>query len=308
MNVIETYNLSKYYKYTAALKDVNMTLKRGDIYGLIGKNGAGKTTLMRILCGLSYPSEGGYSLFGYSDGAGVTENRKYLSAIIESPALYKNFNAEKNLKAMAILKGIDPLSPKIEELLMISGLGNTGNKKVKFFSLGMKQRLAIAMALLSDPELLILDEPINGLDPEGIVEIREMLKKLSAEKGVTILISSHILSELSHLATRYGIIDKGRLIEEVTAGELENKMRKTLNIVLALKEDAGRAGAILREKFGIEDYSVEGDTIVIKSNVNDRASEINMAFAKENILVKGISSITMDLEQYFLESTKGGAK
>lgn len=307
MNVLQTFSLTKNYKNTCALKDVNITLQKGDIYGLIGKNGAGKTTLMRILCGLSYQSEGNYSLLGENSFSGNTDKRQHISAIIESPALYKNFTARKNLEAIAALKGISIKSRKIDELLEFAGINNTGSKKVKFFSLGMKQRLAIAMALLSEPQILILDEPVNGLDPEGIVEIRNMLKKLSTEKGVTIMISSHILSELSHLATRYGIIDKGRLIEEISAADLEQKMRKTLNIVLAAREDAEKACNILKENFNITDYSLEGDTLVINSNVNDKASEINMAFAKQDILIKGISSVTMDLEQYFIESTRRGA-
>jgi ABC-2 type transport system ATP-binding protein len=308
MNVIETFDLCKYYQNTRALENINMTLQKGDIYGLIGKNGAGKTTLMRILCGLSCPSEGSYSLFGLRTEKEIIESRKKISAIIEAPALYKNFNARMNLQAIALLKGIDKNTPEIDKILKMTGLSGTGNKKVKFFSMGMKQRLGLAMALLSQPEILILDEPVNGLDPEGIVEIREILKKLNAEKGVTILISSHILSELSHLATRYGIIDKGRLIEEISASGLESKMKKTLNVVLALKEDMTRAGAILNEKFGIADYKVEGDTLLISGAASDKASEINMAFARENIMIKGISSMTMDLEQYFLESTRRAAK
>ena len=305
MNVIETFNLSKFYKNTCALNNVNMTLKKGDIYGLIGKNGAGKTTLMRIICGLATQSEGGFSLFGESAPNAVIENRKKLSGIIESPALYKNFNARKNLECVAVLKGIDKNSKVIDELLEFSGLSGTNNKKVKFFSLGMKQRLAIAIALLGEPDLLILDEPVNGLDPVGIVEIRDMLKRLNKDKGVTILISSHILTELAHLASCYGIINNGSLIEEISATELESKMAKTLNIVLAQIGDIGKATAILKEKFGISDFAVEGDTIAIKGNVNDKASEINMAFAKEDISIKGISNLTMDLEQYFIEKTKG---
>ena len=305
MNVIQTNNLNKFYKTTCALQNVNMTLKKGDIYGLIGKNGAGKTTLMRIICGLTYASTGTFTLLGGSDINAVTANRKYISAIIESPSLYKNFNARKNLQTVALLKGIDKNSKVIDELLEFSGLQNTGNKKVKFFSLGMRQRLAIAIALLGNPEVLILDEPINGLDPVGIVEIRDMLIKLNKEKGVTILISSHILSELEHLATRYGIINNGCLIEEITATELMSKMTKTTNIVFADKNDLEKAANILKEQFNITDFKIEGDTIAILCDIENEISKINLALAKENILLKGISTIGTNLEQYFIERTRG---
>lgn len=309
MSVISTYNLSKSYKETLAIKSVNMTLEKGDIYGLIGKNGAGKTTLMRIICGLTFPSAGSYSLFGAVTENDITQNRVKLSAIIEAPALYKNFNAKKNLQIIALLKGIEINSPQLDQLLAFSGLENVGNKKVKNFSLGMKQRLAIAMALLGDPEVLILDEPVNGLDPVGIVEIRDILKRLNKEMGVTILISSHILSELSQLATKYGIIDKGCLIEEISAQDLEQKMKKTLNITLALKTDFDRAAVVLKDTFDITDFIIEGDTIVFNDNqISEKASEINMALAKENIMIKGINITTMDLEQYFIDSTREAKK
>lgn len=308
MDIVKTYGLNKAYKNALVLNNVNITIIKGDIYGLIGKNGAGKTTLMRIICGLTIPTSGTYSLFGkYSENDLVGERSK-IGAIVETPSLYLNFSARKNLQTVAILKGIDKNSPKIDEMLAFSGLTDTGNKKVKNFSLGMKQRLAIAMALLSDPEFLILDEPVNGLDPVGIVEMREILKRINHEKGTTILISSHILTELSQLATKFGIIDKGCLIEEISAEKLEEKLSQTLNVSFTFKEDIERASVILKEKFNIKDFSVQGDTIVIKDNeAIKNGAKINMELSKENIFVKSVNLTAIDLEQYFINMTKGGS-
>ena len=308
MDIVKTYGLSKAYKNILVLNNVNLTIEKGDIYGLIGKNGAGKTTLMRILCGLTIPTAGSYSLFDVTNEVDLIRERSKLGAIIETPSLYLNFSARKNLQTVAILKGIDKNSPKIDEMLAFSGLTETLNKKVKNFSLGMKQRLSIAMALLSDPEFLILDEPVNGLDPVGIVEMREILKRINREKGTTILISSHILTELSQLATKFGIIDRGCLIEEIPADKLEEKLSRTLNISFTYSADTERAAAILKEKFGINDLSIQGDTIVIRDNeaVNNGAN-INMELSKENIFIKGVNITAIDLEQYFINKTRGGS-
>lgn len=308
MSAISTLNLSKQYKSVKALDSVNMTVNKGDIYGLIGRNGAGKTTLMRIICGLTVQTSGSFSLFGESEESRILESRSRISAIIESPALYKNFTARENLQIMALLKGIDVKSSKIDELLELSGISKLSLKtKVKNFSLGMCQRLALVMSFLNNPEILILDEPINGLDPEGIKEIRELLKRLNQETGVTILISSHILSELSHLATTYGIIDKGLLIEEISAKKLEEKMKQSLNIVLTSKDDMQKAAEILSKQFSGIDCKTEGDTIAVKGeNLDEKASKINMALAKAEIMIKGMSVNSTDLEQYFLDKTREG--
>lgn len=305
MNAIATYNLCKQYKNVLALNNVSITVKKGEIYGLIGKNGAGKTTLMRILCGLTAPTAGSFSIMDQSDPAMILQSRAKLSAIIESPALYKNFNARENLQIMALLKGIDKNSPKIGEMLQLTGINpKLLGGKVKTYSLGMCQRLAIAMAMLSDPEILILDEPSNGLDPEGIKEIRDLLRQINKEKGVTILISSHILHELSQLATVYGIIDRGMLIEEISAKELESKTKKTLSITLSDKNDIQSALNVLSQ-FGGLNVKAEGDTLVIEGeNIDELASKINMALAKAEIMIKGMSAKSTDLEDYFLSRTR----
>jgi len=222
MAVIKTSNLTKTYKGVNAVDKVNMTVNRGDIYGFIGANGAGKTTFMRMIAGLVTATQGTFELLGKSDHGGLMEARKKIGCIIETPALIPNMTAVDCMKAHALLYGkID--EARIKELLDLVGLADTGKKKVKDFSLGMKQRLAIAQTLINKPEVLILDEPTNGMDPMGIVEIRKLLQKLVAEQGITILISSHILAELQQLATRFGIINKGILLDEFTAKEIQAK-------------------------------------------------------------------------------------
>jgi len=212
--ILKTYGLSKSYGRVNTLEDVNMTIKKGQIYGFIGQNGAGKTTLIRILAGLTFKDQGSLELFGETEERKIELSRRRIACIIDTPSFYPDKTAYSNLEIERIQKGI-PGKQCIEKALMMVGLNDVKKKKVKSFSLGMKQRLGIAMALLGDPELLILDEPINGLDPMGIVEVREMLKKLNVEYGVTILISSHILSELYQLASYYGVIHKGKLLEQI---------------------------------------------------------------------------------------------
>lgn len=305
MELIKSYGLGKTYRGFRALSDVSVTINKGDIYGLVGKNGAGKTTLMRILCGLTVPDSGSFTMYGTGNPAEIVKMHSKIGAIIEAPALYLNLNARQNLTALALLRGIPDLEPRVNQLLDFAGLAKVGNKKVRNFSLGMKQRLAIAIALLNDPELLILDEPVNGLDPLGIVEMREVLKKLNQEKGITIIISSHLLSELSQLATRYGFLDKGRLIEEIEGSELDEKMSKALNISLTMTDDMQKATELLKKEFNCNDYKVEGDTIVITDRqLVERASEINKVFALNDILVRGITVRTIDLETYFVGLTR----
>jgi ABC-2 type transport system ATP-binding protein len=217
--VLETKGLSKTYGRTLALADVDMHLPAGSIYGLVGKNGSGKTTLMRLVAGLASPSGGNFTLYGARDGAGLREARKKIGAVIETPAVYPTMNAWDNLAMQCRIKGSDTAC--IGELLETAGLADTGKKKVRDFSLGMKQRLALGLVLVGDPDFLLLDEPANGLDPEGIIEMRELLLRLSHENGKTILISSHILSELSRLATHYGFINNGVLIKETSAADIQ---------------------------------------------------------------------------------------
>lgn len=213
--VLQTRNITKKYSGKTVIDSINMTIKKGDIYGLIGRNGAGKTTLMRIIAGLTSPNSGEIKLFGATSAAELNEVKKKIGCVIETPALYPNMSAVQNLEYYCILMDI-PDKSIIEKVLQTVGLTDTGKKKFKNFSLGMKQRLGLALALLNNPEFIILDEPMNGLDPIGIVEMRETLKRLNQEHCITIMISSHILSELSMIATCYGIIDNGKMIKELT--------------------------------------------------------------------------------------------
>jgi ABC-2 type transport system ATP-binding protein len=222
--IVKTVALAKKYDTQYAVRNLNVEIRRGQIYGLIGQNGAGKTTLIRMLTGLAAPTEGQIELFGVSDERGLREARRKIGSIVETPALYPGMTARQNLETqMQILDLTDSVA--IDEALKLTGIANTGNKKARDFSLGMKQRLALAQAMLASPEFLVLDEPVNGLDPKGIIENRELLKRLVAEKGMTVLISSHILSELSLLATDYGIIDNGRMVKQISAEELQAELR-----------------------------------------------------------------------------------
>jgi len=219
-HILKTHGLTKNFGNKPALLEVGMEIERGAIYGFIGKNGAGKTTLMRIVCGLASATKGGVELFGKTKPSELMQTRAKIGSMIEMPSLYKNLTAVDNLEIQRRVMGIDDREC-IQRALKAVDLTDTGKKKVKQFSLGMKQRLGLAIALLGDPELLILDEPINGMDPVGITEVREVLLGLVKDKGMTILISSHILTELHRLATHYGIINDGRLIKQVTAAELD---------------------------------------------------------------------------------------
>lgn len=222
--VLTAENLTKEYKGFRALDALSLHVPKGAIYGLVGRNGAGKTTLIRILCALQEPTGGGYSLFGVDNGdRSVIPVRRKMGAVVETPAVYQELTAEENLQIQYRVLGRGDFDA-IPGLLELVGLEDTGKKKVKHFSLGMRQRLGIAVALAGEPELLILDEPVNGLDPQGIIEVRKLLQKLNREQGVTILISSHILDELSRLATHYGFIDRGRMVEETAATDIAESL------------------------------------------------------------------------------------
>ena len=221
--ILVAKDIVKVYGNKTVLKHVNMNINKGDIYGFIGKNGAGKTTFMRVILSLTYPKSGEVKLFGDKT---IQEVGLKVGSLIEAPGLYKSLNEEQNLQRFSTLYGAD--ESKIPEILKMVGLGDTGKKKAKDFSLGMRQRLGIAIALLGDPELLLLDEPINGLDPEGIKDIRDLILKLNKEKGITFLISSHLLDELGKIVTKYGIINNGEMIEEIDAEELREKCKQKL--------------------------------------------------------------------------------
>jgi ABC-2 type transport system ATP-binding protein len=231
--ILQVKDLHKEYKNFKALNGINMNVPKGAIYGFVGRNGAGKTTLIRTVCGLQLPTSGSFTLNGIqSTDKRIYKARECMGAVIETPALFLDMTARDNLIQQSIIMGI-PSYDKINELLALVGLSDTGKKLARNFSLGMRQRLGIALALVGDPDFLILDEPINGLDPQGIIEIRELILKLNRERGITVLISSHLLDELSRLATHYGFIDKGKIITEMTAEELSSKCRKCIRLELS---------------------------------------------------------------------------
>lgn len=288
--VIETQSLTKKYGAKTAVKEACVHVKKGDIYGLIGKNGAGKTTLMKLILGLARPHGGTMQLFGDGD---LDKARKRIGSLIEAPALYKNETAFENMKRFAILA---PTSDdEIKRLLDFVGLGNTGSKKVGAFSLGMKQRLGLAVALLGAPEMLILDEPINGLDPAGIKEIRNLIVELN-EKGITFMISSHILDELGKIATNYGIMNEG-VLEEISAEELKEKCRTMLKIVVG---DAFKAADVIKETFPELIFSIDGSAIHIQNFTGD-VSVINKALVNADIDVYELKSEGLEFEDYFIE-------
>lgn len=228
--VLTTSKLTKKYHNFVALNGVSMHIPKGSIYGFVGRNGAGKTTLIRLICGLQEPTKGSYQIYGAKHfKPSIKKARRRMGAIVESPAFYHDMSAEENLKQQCLLLGV-PSYDAVPKLLKMVGLDHVGNKKARNFSLGMKQRLAIAIALVGNPDFLILDEPINGLDPQGIIEIRELILKLNQEYQITVLISSHILDELSRLATHYGFIDKGKLIKEISAEELNASCSKYTHV------------------------------------------------------------------------------
>lgn len=227
--VLETKALTKQYKNFTALKGLTMHIPKGAIYGFVGRNGAGKTTLIRLICGLQNPSSGSYSLYGINNtAAGIVRSRRRMGAVVETPAIYLDMTAKENIRQQYQILGI-PSEKGIDELLQLVGLSETGNKKAKNFSLGMRQRLGIAVALAGNPDFLVLDEPVNRLDPQGIIEMRELILKLNRQRGITILMSSHILDELAKLATHYGFIDGGHLLKEMSAEELEKHCRKCIH-------------------------------------------------------------------------------
>lgn len=296
---VKTRNLTKDYKQKKAVSHINMEVREGEIYGFIGRNGAGKSTTLKMCCGLVHPTEGEIRLFD----APVTDEtaRRRIGMLIEEAGLYPHLSARENLILKAVCMGITD-TQKAEELLELLNLQDTGKKKVKNFSMGMKQRLGIAMALLGNPDLLILDEPINGLDPEGIREIRKFLQKLNQETGKTIIISSHILGELSKMATCYGIIKDGELIRQMTREELEQECRDYL---LLCVNDAERASAVLEESFPDISYEVyEEKQLHIFDKVDSGA--ITTLLVEKGIQVETCSLHQMDLEHYFLELMEGG--
>ena len=300
--VLTTQNLSKSYRKFQALDNFSMHVPKGAIYGFVGKNGAGKTTLIRLICGLQAPTSGSYSIYGidYKEKS-IAKSRRRMGAVVETPAIYMDMTAAENLKQQYLLLGL-PSYEGIDDLLALVGLANTGKKKARNFSLGMKQRLGIAIALAGDPDFLVLDEPINGLDPQGIIEIRELILKLNRERQITVLISSHILDELSRLATHYGFIDKGRMVKEMSAAELEAACRKCMRV------EVSNAAALSRvlDGMGVE-YKILSDTtadIYAKLNI----SELTHALDKSACELRAITEHDESLESYFMGLVGGGER
>lgn len=298
--VVETKGLTKKYGTTLALNNVSISVHRGEIYGFVGRNGAGKTTLIRVLTGIANPTSGSFTLLGAATKNEQKEARKHIAAMVETPALYMNMTAHDNLRTTLILKGLKDESlirSRLEEVGLSDVIASS--KKAKDFSLGMKQRLGIAMALLGDPELLILDEPTNGLDPEGIREMRELLVNINKSRNITMIISSHILGELSKLATRFGFIDKGVIINEISSDDLFNKVSKS---VIIKTDDNVRALEILNEAYQNRVTSENGSIHVAEVN---NSSEIVKLLVKSDINVVQFREQENGLEDYFINLIGG---
>ena len=299
--ILTAENLGKQYRRFKALDDFIMHVPKGSIYGFVGRNGAGKTTLIRLICGLQEPTEGSFTLYGVkSSDQNIVKARRRMGAVVETPAIYMDMSAIDNLKQQYRVLGL-PSFDSIPDLLKLVGLENTGNKKVKKFSLGMKQRLGIAIALAGDPDFLVLDEPTNGLDPQGIIEMRELILKLNRERQITVLISSHILDELSRLATHYGIIDAGHMVKELSAEELDAACRKCTRIEVSKMIVL----TSVLDSMGI-DYKVLSETqadIFAKVNI----SQLILTLAKEDCEVLSIEEKDESLESFFISLTGGGS-
>ncbi len=298
--ILETENLSKRYRHYKALDNLTMVVPKGSIYGLVGKNGAGKTTLIRVVCGLQAPTTGSYSLYGARYGeAKLNRVRRRMGAVVETPALYPNLTAKQNLELQYRVLGL-PDNSGISQLLELVGLSNTGNKKAGNFSLGMKQRLGIAVALCGDPDFLVLDEPVNGLDPQGIVEMRELILKLNRQRQITVLISSHILDELSKIATHYGFIDGGRMVKEISAHDLASACRKCVRVEVTSTLPLSR----ILDNFGLE-YRVLSKTGA------DIYGEVNITALVESLKAENCQLLSLKerdetLESYYINLIGGG--
>ena len=299
--VLVTQGLSKHYKDFKALDGLTMHVPKGSIYGFVGRNGAGKTTLIRLVCGLQTPTAGAYSLYGVdSKEKGIAAIRRRMGAVVETPSIYLDLTAEDNLKEQFRVLGV-PGDDGIPELLKLVGLEGTGKKKARNFSLGMKQRLGIAVALAGSPDFLVLDEPINGLDPQGIIEIRELILKLNREKRITVLISSHILDELSRLATHYGFIDGGRIVKEMSARELEAACRKCLRVEVTDTRPLVR----VLDGMGVDYKILDDGQADVYAQVN--ISQLARALDAEGCELLSAQERDESLESYFVNLVGGGS-
>ena len=297
--VLETHALTKTYKRFTALDGLTMHIPKGAIYGFVGRNGAGKTTLIRLICGLQTPTSGSYSLYGTPyDTAGIARSRVRMGAVVETPSIYLDMTAADNIREQYRVLGV-PSDEGIAELLTLVGLTDTGKKAAKHFSLGMRQRLGIAIALAGNPDFLVLDEPINGLDPQGIVEMRELILKLNRERAITVLISSHILDELSRLATHYGFIDGGRMIREMSVEEVEMRCRKCVRVEVSDTKPLAR----VLTKMGIE-YRIEDEARAdIYADV--QVTSLVEALSAEHCTVYAMREQDESLESFYMNLVGG---
>lgn len=298
--VLKTNALSKQYKNFMALNGLAMNIPKGAIYGFVGKNGAGKTTLIRLICGLQEPTSGDYTLYGRKNtDKEIIKSRRRVGAVVETPSIYLDMTAKDNLKQQYRILGL-PSFEGLDEILKLVGLDDTGKKKVKHFSLGMRQRLGIAIALVGNPDFLVLDEPVNGLDPQGIIDIRELILKLNREQQITVLISSHILEELSKLATHYGFIDHGHMIKEVSADALETACKKCVRMEVSDTKALARVLDAMQM-----DYKMITNKIAdVYAKVN--VSQLTLALAKENCEVISMQERDESLESYYISLVGGG--
>lgn len=297
--VLEANGLCKRYRDFAALNGLDMHIPKGAIYGFVGRNGAGKTTLIRLICGLQEPTGGSFTLYGAKNtDERIGRCRRRMGAVVETPSIYMDMTAEENLRQQYLVLGM-PSTDGIPELLHLVGLDSTGKKKAKNFSLGMRQRLGIAVALAGNPDFLVLDEPVNGLDPQGIIEMRELILKLNREYGITVLISSHILDELSRLATHYGFIDGGRMVKEMSAGELEAHCRKCTRV----EADSSRILARVLDGFGAEYRVVDDIRVDVFTDVPVTA--LAEAARKENCAIHSMKERDESLESFYMNLMGG---
>ena len=299
--VLKTNNLCKHYRKFKALDKLTMSVPKGSIYGFVGRNGAGKTTLIRLICGLQFPTSGSFEIYGAPNTSGdILKSRRRMGAVVETPSIYLDMTAEDNLKQQYRILGLPDFNG-ISDILELVGLRGTGKKKAKNFSLGMRQRLGIAVALCGSPDFLVLDEPINGLDPQGIIEIRELILKLNREEQITVLISSHILDELSRLATHYGFIDSGRIVKEMSAEELEQACRKCVRVTVT----DTRALATVLDGMGAEYKVLDANNADIFGKPN--ITQLTLGLAEQKCELVSVEEHDESLESYFISLVGGGS-
>ena len=294
--VLALRGLTKRYGNHLAVDHVDLSLEQGQIYGLVGRNGAGKTTIIRMITAQTIPTGGEIELFGATGERELGQMRQRTGVMVETPSFYHYLTARENLEYYRLQRGI-PGRHVTEEALEDVGLAGTGKKKFKNFSLGMKQRLGLALALMNRPDLLLLDEPINGLDPEGIVEFRNLLLELNRQRETTILISSHILSELSNVATHYGFLDQGHMLEQISAQKLREKCRACLQLTV---DDASKAALALEQRLDTREYEVLPGNVLRLYAFLDRPQVVTATLVEEGVALIGAESKNADLEDYFL--------